>query len=379
MMRPPVAQNRRGFLRDVECPGEIHPHHALKFLQGQFLDRAIANDPGVVHENVEAAELLGDFLHHRLDLIGLRHVAFDHERVLSIHARRSRRPLCFFPPGSLMKLTTHCAPRVPKALIISAPMPRELPVTSTTLPVKSRGSVMAESAVPDETFNCWERFQCGKGLCAPIGKMQPAGESGRKVPSHIPQFLPARCLPLGCAAHGFTGSYSYRCSDLRWTRQRHQHDQPRVHPARHRGRLPRLSSLCRRHRARRHPGGCRRHRHFELQRRTHRFFCRGRSGNCAAQGAGDIAVFGGGGGTITYDDARLMKRQGVDQIFFAGTSLTQMADYVRKHYGKPRKKAVGEKEPRSRAGARVDRDRGQRREEVGNRKSEVGRSRKSAR
>jgi len=56
------------------------------------------------------------------------------------------------------------------------------------------------------------------------------------------------------------------------------------------------------------------------------------------QGAGDIAVFGGGGGTITNDDARLMKRQGVDQIFFAGTSLTEMADYVRKHYGKARKK-----------------------------------------
>ncbi|HEX5176191.1 MAG TPA: cobalamin-dependent protein [Chthoniobacteraceae bacterium] len=55
-------------------------------------------------------------------------------------------------------------------------------------------------------------------------------------------------------------------------------------------------------------------------------------------GAGDIAVFGGGGGTITYDDARLMRRQGVDQIFFAGTSLTEMADYVRKHYGKPRKR-----------------------------------------
>jgi methylmalonyl-CoA mutase cobalamin-binding domain/chain len=56
------------------------------------------------------------------------------------------------------------------------------------------------------------------------------------------------------------------------------------------------------------------------------------------QGAGDIAVFGGGGGTITFDDARLMKRQGVDQIFFAGTSLVEMADYVRKHYGRPRKK-----------------------------------------
>jgi len=56
------------------------------------------------------------------------------------------------------------------------------------------------------------------------------------------------------------------------------------------------------------------------------------------QGAGDIAVFGGGGGTITHDDARLMKRSGVDQIFFAGTSLTEMADYVRKHYGSGKRK-----------------------------------------
>ncbi|MDQ3199874.1 MAG: cobalamin-dependent protein, partial [Verrucomicrobiota bacterium] len=56
------------------------------------------------------------------------------------------------------------------------------------------------------------------------------------------------------------------------------------------------------------------------------------------QGAGDIAVFGGGGGTISFDDAKVMKRQGVDQIFFAGTSLVEMADYVRDNYGKPRKK-----------------------------------------
>jgi methylmalonyl-CoA mutase cobalamin-binding domain/chain len=58
-------------------------------------------------------------------------------------------------------------------------------------------------------------------------------------------------------------------------------------------------------------------------------------------GAGDIAVFGGGGGTITHEDAQLMKRKGVDQIFFAGTSLTEMADYVRKCYGSARKKKGG--------------------------------------
>jgi methylmalonyl-CoA mutase cobalamin-binding domain/chain len=56
------------------------------------------------------------------------------------------------------------------------------------------------------------------------------------------------------------------------------------------------------------------------------------------QGAGDIRVFGGGGGTITPEDAAAMKQKGVDRIFFAGTSLTAMTDYVRKHYGKPRKK-----------------------------------------
>src|SRR6266704_6121311 len=56
------------------------------------------------------------------------------------------------------------------------------------------------------------------------------------------------------------------------------------------------------------------------------------------RGAGDIKVFGGGGGTITHDDAVTMRRKGVDQIFFAGTSLAEMTEYVRKNYGKQRMK-----------------------------------------
>jgi methylmalonyl-CoA mutase len=59
----------------------------------------------------------------------------------------------------------------------------------------------------------------------------------------------------------------------------------------------------------------------------------------------DIKVFGGGGGTITHDDAAAMKRKGVDKIFFAGTSLTEMTDYVREHYGKPREKRLRVKSP----------------------------------
>jgi methylmalonyl-CoA mutase cobalamin-binding domain/chain len=54
----------------------------------------------------------------------------------------------------------------------------------------------------------------------------------------------------------------------------------------------------------------------------------------------DIRVFGGGGGTITHDDAAAMKRKGVDRIFFAGTSLAEMTDYVREDYGKPWKRAA---------------------------------------
>src|SRR5437660_5076322 len=54
------------------------------------------------------------------------------------------------------------------------------------------------------------------------------------------------------------------------------------------------------------------------------------------KGADDIKVFGGGGGTITHDDAATMRRKGVDEIFFAGTSLDDMVKFVHRRYGKPR-------------------------------------------
>src|ERR1044071_8977892 len=55
------------------------------------------------------------------------------------------------------------------------------------------------------------------------------------------------------------------------------------------------------------------------------------------RGADDIKVFGGGGGTITHDDQRIMQKRGVDKIFFAGTSLTEMVQWVHKRYGKAHK------------------------------------------
>jgi methylmalonyl-CoA mutase len=56
------------------------------------------------------------------------------------------------------------------------------------------------------------------------------------------------------------------------------------------------------------------------------------------KGADDIKVFGGGGGTITTQDAATMRGKGVDEIFFAGTSLDQMVRFVHHRYGKPRTK-----------------------------------------
>ena len=55
------------------------------------------------------------------------------------------------------------------------------------------------------------------------------------------------------------------------------------------------------------------------------------------KGADDIKVFGGGGGTITHDDAAAMRRKGVDEIFFAGTSLDDMVKFVHRRYDKPRR------------------------------------------
>ena len=46
------------------------------------------------------------------------------------------------------------------------------------------------------------------------------------------------------------------------------------------------------------------------------------------EGARDIEVFGGGGGTITHDDEKLMRARGVDRIFFAGTPLSEIVQYV---------------------------------------------------
>jgi methylmalonyl-CoA mutase cobalamin-binding domain/chain len=63
-------------------------------------------------------------------------------------------------------------------------------------------------------------------------------------------------------------------------------------------------------------------------------------------GNADIPVFGGGGGTITHADARVMQRQGTDRIYFAGTPLDKMMAEIKRDYAraaKPNKKSKGDR------------------------------------
>ncbi|MGH8592926.1 MAG: cobalamin-dependent protein [Gammaproteobacteria bacterium] len=52
------------------------------------------------------------------------------------------------------------------------------------------------------------------------------------------------------------------------------------------------------------------------------------------KGAGDIRVFGGGGGTITPADAEAMYAAGVDCLFFAGTPLSEIIEQILYRYAK---------------------------------------------
>jgi methylmalonyl-CoA mutase cobalamin-binding domain/chain len=64
----------------------------------------------------------------------------------------------------------------------------------------------------------------------------------------------------------------------------------------------------------------------------HRVFFREVLAQLRARGGADVRLFGGGGGTITAADARVMKRAGVDRIFFAGTPLDEIAAAVQREY-----------------------------------------------
>jgi methylmalonyl-CoA mutase cobalamin-binding domain/chain len=58
-------------------------------------------------------------------------------------------------------------------------------------------------------------------------------------------------------------------------------------------------------------------------------------------GAGHIGVFGGGGGTISAADAAVMRRGGVERIFFPGEAPSEVVKFVKRRYGKIAYKSGG--------------------------------------
>jgi len=82
-------------------------------------------------------------------------------------------------------------------------------------------------------------------------------------------------------------------------------------------------------------------------------------------GARGVGLFGGGGGTITPEDARLMIRRGVDKIFFPGAALTAIAEWIRRTYG-------GKSEVRSQKSEVLRGGRGEGESEVRSQKSDLG-------
>ena len=55
-IRPPSAEPGGGLPADLEDPGEVGVDHRLPLLQAHLLDRAVADDAGVVHHDVQVAE-----------------------------------------------------------------------------------------------------------------------------------------------------------------------------------------------------------------------------------------------------------------------------------------------------------------------------------
>ena len=95
--RPPFAQNRCRFLRDCERPDEIDADDALEFVRRHLLNGAIADNPGIVYQDIEPAALILYLLHHRFDLLRLRHVALDYQRFIQFLRYSREHRLCFVP------------------------------------------------------------------------------------------------------------------------------------------------------------------------------------------------------------------------------------------------------------------------------------------
>src|SRR6266487_261406 len=74
---PAGAQEVRGLLDAIERAGEVDAQHALPLVSRHFPDGVIAQNPGVVDERVQPAELVLYRSHHRRNLFAVGDIAWE--------------------------------------------------------------------------------------------------------------------------------------------------------------------------------------------------------------------------------------------------------------------------------------------------------------
>ena len=73
-----VDHDPRGLLRAQEGPGEVHVEDVLPVLERELEKRRALADAGVVHEDVEPAELVGQLAYHAGGALEVAHVEPAH-------------------------------------------------------------------------------------------------------------------------------------------------------------------------------------------------------------------------------------------------------------------------------------------------------------
>src|ERR1700716_3223387 len=79
-----LAEDRYRRFGDVNCSHEVKRHLLLEHFWREIFDRAHDSTSGVVNHDVEAAEMIGPFLHRRLSLLVVGDIKGERKDTLSI-------------------------------------------------------------------------------------------------------------------------------------------------------------------------------------------------------------------------------------------------------------------------------------------------------
>ena len=70
-----LAEMRDRGARDVEGAIEVHLDDRVPFLDRHVMEHAVAQDAGIVHDDIDTAEIVDRILHHALGVVPVRDAA----------------------------------------------------------------------------------------------------------------------------------------------------------------------------------------------------------------------------------------------------------------------------------------------------------------